>query len=194
MSPTDGPIDRNPGSRQWSPNGAMAGGMCYGRRPMTARSAFSQMPANFLSSKDFPGRFPDRFDLSALLRGRAYAAEGRARVKHIERAPGEIHVEAAVQGARKRPYEVDLWLEVDQAGAIVDVDNVCMCPMQENCKHVVAAMLSLGEITGIGAIAGAEPAPNDERNYPQPSLATLDWLSSLDQPATQKPPASRRRV
>lgn len=152
------------------------------------------MPANSLSSNDFPGRFPDRFDLSALLRGRAYAAEGRARVKNVERAPGEIHVEAEVQGARKRPYEVDLWLEVDQAGAIVDVDNVCMCPMQENCKHVVAAMLSLAEITGIGAISGQDRAPTDEQSYPQPSPATLDWLSSLDEPATQKAPEGRSQA
>lgn len=172
----------------------MAGGMCYGRRRMTARSAFSQMPANSLSSKDFPGRFPERFDLSALLRGRAYAAEGRARVRHVERTPGAIHVEAQVQGARKRPYEVDLWLELDRTGAIVDVDNVCMCPMQENCKHVVAVMLSLGEITGIDASARHEQAPKDDPGYPQPSLATLDWLGSLDGPATQAPLAGRSQA
>ena len=150
------------------------------------------MPANSLPSNDFPGRFPGRFDLPTLLRGRAYSAEGRARVKHVERAPGEIHVEAEVQGARKRPYEVDLWLEVDQAGAIVDVDNVCMCPMQENCKHVVAAMLSLGEIVGNDPTAGQPP--QDEQSYPQPSHATLDWLGSLDEVATPKPPASKSQA
>ena len=135
------------------------------------------MAANPLSSYDVLGKFPAQFDGATRQRGRDYAAQGRVRVKRVERAPGEIHVEAEVQGTRKHPYEVDLWLEVDRAGGIVDVDNVCMCPMQENCKHVVAVMLSLGGIADVGAIAGHPP--QDEQNYPQPSLAS---------------PASRRRA
>ena len=148
------------------------------------------MTANPFFSSDALGEFAGRFDGATLQRGRAYAAEGRVRVKRVERAPGEIHVEAAVQGTRKYPYEVDLWLELDQGGAIVDVDNSCMCPMRENCKHVVAALLNLGQTTDIGSFAGSGNTPSrDDAGYPEPSEATLDWLSSLDQSPVQKPPA-----
>ena len=93
------------------------------------------MPANSFLNSDTLAEFAGRFDGATLQRGRAYAGEGRVRVRHVERATGEIHVEAEVQGTRKHPYEVDLWLELDPGGAIVDVDNSCMCPMRENCKH-----------------------------------------------------------
>ncbi len=152
------------------------------------------MAANPFSSYDVLADFPVQFDGGTQQRGRAYAAQGRVRVKRVERAPGEIHVEAEVQGTREHPYEVDLWLEVDQAGAIVEVDNVCMCPVQENCKHVVAVMLSLGEVAGIGGAAGHANVPQDGQVYPEPSVATLDWLGSLDQPATQEPPATKVRA
>jgi hypothetical protein len=141
-------------------------------------------------SAAFQAGFAGQFDTATMQRGRAYAAEGRARVRHIERGPGEIHVEAEVQGTRKQPYEVDLWLEVDPAGAIVDVDNICMCPMQENCKHVVAVMLSLGPMAGVGGIAGPQDAERQAEDSPEPSQATLDWLNSLDEPM---PPASPSR-
>ena len=111
-------------------------------------------------------------------------------MKRVARAPGEIHVEAEVQGAQTRPYEVDLWLEVDQGGTIVDVDSVCMCPLQENCEHVAAVLLTLGQTTDIGSFAGLGDAPQrNDGDYPEPSAATLDWLGSLDEPATTKPSA-----
>ena len=153
------------------------------------------MAANPLSNNDLPGEFPGTYSPATMQRGRAYAAQGRVRVKRVERAPGEIHVEAEVQGTRKRPYEVDLWLEVDAAGVIIDVDNSCMCPMRDNCKHVVAVLLSLGEMTGIRGFAGQEnTSPPQEGEYPEPSAATIDWLGSLDEPATRKPPVRSSRA
>ncbi len=118
-------------------------------------------------------------------------------MKKVERAPGEVHVEAVVQGTRPRPYEVDLWLEVDQGGAIVDVDSVCMCPMQENCKHVVSVLLTLAQTTDIGNFAGHADTPRrHDGDYPEPSAATLDWLGSLDEPEATRLPAkvSQSRV
>jgi hypothetical protein len=148
------------------------------------------MAANPFFSSDTLGEFAGRFDGPTLQRGRAYAGEGRVRVKRVERAPGEIHVEAEVQGTRKRPYEVDLWLELDPAGAIVDVDNSCMCPMRENCKHVVATLLNLGQTTDIGNFSGNGNVPSrDDAGYPEPSAATLDWLGSLDQASVRTPQA-----
>ena len=148
------------------------------------------MAANPSFNNDLLAEFPGPFSSTTLQRGRAYAEEGRVRVKRVQRAPGEIHVEAEVQGARKHPYEVDIWLEVDPAGAIVDVDNVCMCPLQENCKHVVAVLLALGDVTNIGTIGADEKAPSRHAaEYPEPSAATLDWLEALNEPVTPKPPA-----
>ncbi|MDP2822919.1 MAG: DEAD/DEAH box helicase [Sulfuritalea sp.] len=150
------------------------------------------MTANSFPNTDVLGKFADQFDGGSLQRGRAYAAQGRVRVKRVERAPGEIHVDAEVQGTRKRPYEVDLWLETDPGGAIVDVDNSCMCPMQENCKHVVATLLILGQSEDFGGLlAQGGAARAQQGDYPEPSAATLDWLGSLDQPDLPKPPAIR---
>ncbi|MCC7310858.1 MAG: DEAD/DEAH box helicase [Sulfuritalea sp.] len=148
------------------------------------------MPANSFLNSDTLAEFAGRFDGATLQRGRAYAGEGRVRVRHVERATGEIHVEAEVQGTRKLPYEVDLWLELDPGGAIVDVDNSCMCPMRENCKHVVATLLNLGETTDIGRFGGnGNASARDDAGYPEPSPATLAWLAALDQAPVRTAPA-----
>ncbi len=154
------------------------------------------MATNLISDSDVPSGLSGRVDPGTLQRGRAYAAQGRVRIRRVERAPGEIHVEAEVQGTRKQPYEVDLWLEADAGGAIVDVDNSCMCPMRENCKHVVAVLLALEQSTDMGGFSRPQGAPGrHEGDYPEPSAATLDWLGSLDvhaSPAAAK--ASQARV
>ncbi len=137
-----------------------------------------------------------QFNDATLQRGRAYAAEDRVSVVRIERAPGEIHVDARVQGTRTRPYEVDLWLEVDAQGAIVDVDNSCMCPMRENCKHVVAVLLSLDQETDIAGFVGTGKLSRHEAEFPEPCAATLEWLQSLEEPKARTEPArnSQARV
>jgi len=147
------------------------------------------MTVNSSSGHHLLDKCPGLFTGATLQRGHAYAAQGRVRVKRVERAPGEIHVEADVQGTRKHPYEVDVWLEVDRDGAILGVDNVCMCPLQENCKHVVAVLLSLGEMTDIGSLADANAPSRHQTEFPEPSAATLDWLDSLNEQVTQKPVA-----
>ena len=153
------------------------------------------MAANPLFSSDALGDFAGRFDGATLQRGRAYAGEGRVRIKQVARAPGEIHVEAEVQGTRKQPYEVDLWLELDAGGAIVDVDNSCMCPVRENCKHVVATLLNLGQTTDIGNFSARGNAPSrNDAGYPEPSAATLAWLAAFDQAPQTRPPAKGPEV
>ena len=142
------------------------------------------MAANLFSSTELLSDPNGRFDPATRQRGRSYAAEGRVRVKRVGRAPGEIHVEAEVQGTRKQPYEVDLWLELDAGGAVVDIDNSCLCPMRENCKHVVAVLLALEQATDMGL----QDAPaRQEGEYPEPSAATLEWLASLDEPSPPAP-------
>ncbi|OHC66240.1 MAG: hypothetical protein A3H93_15220 [Rhodocyclales bacterium RIFCSPLOWO2_02_FULL_63_24] len=145
-----------------------------------------------VSADCLQGDLLDRFDAGTLQRGRAYAAEGRVRIKRVERAPGEVHVEAAVQGTRKQAYEVDLWLEVDRQGATIDVDNSCMCPMRENCKHVVATLLTLGQSADFGELSGpGGVASGQSAEFPEPSAETLHWLGSLDQPEMPRSPALR---
>ncbi|MCF8178686.1 MAG: DEAD/DEAH box helicase [Sulfuritalea sp.] len=137
-------------------------------------------------TQDLPvGQFND----AIMQRGRAYAADGRVRLVRIERAPGEIHVDALVQGTRARPYEVDLWLELDAQGAIVDVDNSCMCPQRENCKHVVATLLSIDKEIDIAGIVGTSKSSHHEAEFPEPCAATLEWLESLDEPKIKPLPA-----
>jgi superfamily II DNA or RNA helicase len=141
---------------------------------------------------EIPAGFEGQFDAQTLERGRTYAAEGRVRIVRVARAPGEVHVEAEVQGSRARPYEVDLWLEVDAAGDIVEVDNVCMCPVKENCKHVVAVLLSVGQGADLAAVTGqpgADPALGSD--FPEPGAATLNWIASLDLPEIRLRPDSR---
>jgi superfamily II DNA or RNA helicase len=153
------------------------------------------MAANPISSTELLRNSARHFNETTLQRGQAYAAQGRVRMKRVERAPGEIHVEAEVQGTRKQPYEVDLWLEADAKGTIIDIDNSCMCPMRENCKHVVAVLLTLDQAAETGGFPGDGLPGRHDGDYPEPSAATLDWLGSLDQPATPVPSKlSRPRV
>jgi superfamily II DNA or RNA helicase len=148
------------------------------------------MPANPNSDTELLDVYAGLFDSRTLQRGSLYAAEGRARVKRVRRAPGEIHVEAEVQGTRAQPYEVDLWLETDPAGAVVELDNSCMCPVRQNCKHVVAVLQSLGPLADIGSLGGPEgPAQRQEGDFPEPSAATLEWLAALGEPAAPPPQA-----
>lgn len=90
------------------------------------------MAADPLFHSEALGEFASRFDEATVACGRTHVGEGRVQVKRVERSPGEIHVEAVVQGPRQESCEVDLWLELDAAGTIVDVDNACMCPRREN--------------------------------------------------------------
>ncbi|MCF8177520.1 MAG: DEAD/DEAH box helicase [Sulfuritalea sp.] len=154
------------------------------------------MTAKSGSTSDTQDAHVGQFNDATLQRGRAYAAEGRATVVRIERSPGEIHVDARVQGTRTRPYEVDLWLEVDAQGAIIDVDNSCMCPMRENCKHVVAVLLSLDQETDIAGFVGTGKLSRHEAEFPEPCAATLEWLESLEEPKARTAPArnSQARV
>ncbi len=148
------------------------------------------MSAIPISDTELLADYAGRFDSRTLQRGRTYAAEGRVRMKRVQRAPGEIHVEAEVQGTRARPYEVDLWLETDSGGAVVEFDNSCMCPVQQNCKHVVAVLLSLGQTKDIGSLAGQEGAARrNEGDFPEPSAATLEWLGGPHAPGGPPPPA-----
>ena len=128
-----------------------------------------------------------QFNDESLQRGRTYAEDGRVRITSVAQAPGEIHVEAKVQGKRKAPYEVDLWLELDLAGKVVEIDSVCMCPVEADCKHVAAVLVTLDSVPDIRTLAHPE-APPRQGDFPEPSAATIEWLGELEAQVLEKPP------
>jgi len=149
------------------------------------------MAANPLSNSDALAGLSGRFGEDVLQRGRMLAAQGRVRIKRVTRAPGEIHVEADVDGG-EQTSEVDVWLELAAGGDALDADNSCMCPLRENCEHVVAVLSVLQQANDIGSLGGGEPGSRwDEGDYPEPSAATLEWLGSLSAGAA---PAGRGRT
>ncbi|MBI5108923.1 MAG: DEAD/DEAH box helicase [Rhodocyclales bacterium] len=126
----------------------------------------------------------DNFSALTLQRGRSYAVEGRVRITSVEEKADEIHVAAEVQGTQDEPYGVELWLGVDGHGDVIEVDGVCMCPVEEDCKHIVAVLLSF-DATRTGAHARrAESVHAAAGDFPQPSAVVLEWLGELAEQAS----------
>jgi superfamily II DNA or RNA helicase len=118
------------------------------------------------------------FSAVTLQRGRKYATDERVIIKSVHEQPGEVHVEALVQGSQAEPYGVALWLNRDRAGGISEIDGVCMCPVEEDCKHVVAVLLTLDKLGSIREPkAGAAPLGDSE--FPVPGDAAREWLREL---------------
>lgn len=76
------------------------------------------------------------FDTTTYERGRSYAEEGA--VKSLRWIGATL--EARVQGSDVKPYVVRVEFE---DGDIEETQ--CSCPMEEDCKHVVAALLALAD-------------------------------------------------
>jgi superfamily II DNA or RNA helicase len=121
----------------------------------------------------------DNFSAVTLQRGRSYATEGRVRIMAVEEKTGEIHVAAEVQGTQNEPYGVELWLGVDGRGEVNEVDGVCMCPVEEDCKHIVAVLLTFDESRVGRHTRGQAPVHAAAGDFPQPSPAVLEWLGEL---------------
>jgi superfamily II DNA or RNA helicase len=93
-------------------------------------------------------------------RGAVYERSGAVR-SHVWGRDG-LTLLASVRGSGGRTYQVVVRAE-DASGPaagsdVVSWDSRCTCPMQEGCKHVVAAVLHARGRAGSGR-AGAEPAP-----------------------------------
>lgn len=108
----------------------------------------------------------ERFDPGCVSRGRRYAEERRSTLVSIE---GQI-LKAHCQGSEGREYRQSIRLQ-PRPGPW-DVHGLCSCPVGYNCKHVVAALLTLeqahrhGEAPPIGEPeveevlrTGIEPQP-----------------------------------
>ena len=129
------------------------------------------------------------FSAVTLQRGRRYAQEGRVRIKSVEERADEIHVAAEVRGTQDEPYDVELWLGMDGRGEVTEVDGVCMCPVEEDCKHIVAVLLKLEE-AGAGQ-AARRPEARAATDFPEPSAAALEWLGELADQASPRQAVDR---
>ena len=78
-----------------------------------------------------------QFDSGTFARGQAYAREGR--VLAVRRV-GDGRIEGTVRGSGGKIYRQSILLGVEGQGAVFDGD--CSCPMDYNCKHVVAVLLA----------------------------------------------------
>jgi superfamily II DNA or RNA helicase len=77
-----------------------------------------------------------RFDPATFARGEAYAREGKVMYVHHDgnRIKGEVG------GSGPRAYQQTIYIAAGRHG--VEFDGSCSCPMDYNCKHVVAALLA----------------------------------------------------
>lgn len=85
----------------------------------------------------------EQFDPGTFERGRAYYK--RRHVSNCEVTPGSEsgwQLTATVRGSRPEPYGVTVAILPDPDGTVV-FEGECSCPMEFDCKHVVAAILHL---------------------------------------------------
>ena len=93
-----------------------------------------------------------QFDSSTLARGRAYASEGRVLAV---RRDGDGRIEGTVRGSGGKVYRQSIRLGTSSRNLLCD--GVCSCPMDYNCKHVVAVLLaSLEQAPGTALTPTAE--------------------------------------
>ncbi len=93
-------------------------------------------------------------------------------------------ITAFVQGSKPKPYEVDVYWDLDATDAGF-VEGTCSCPIGFNCEHVVAAIAAaVGTTTPEGATIDVLPPK------PQLSGQLQQWLEQLKQAATPPAPAS----
>lgn len=94
----------------------------------------------------------ERFEPSCVTRGRAYAEQRRSRLLTIE---GQI-LKARCEGSEGRDYHQSIRLQ--PRATLWDIHGLCSCPVGYNCKHVVAALLTLERAQRLGeAPQASEP-------------------------------------
>jgi superfamily II DNA or RNA helicase len=85
-----------------------------------------------------------QFDAATFARGADYLRRGK--VTSVRRDGNTIHAE--VTGSGRNVYRQTIYLEPERLG--IEIEGECSCPMEYNCKHVVAALLACLESTPAG--------------------------------------------
>ena len=114
------------------------------------------------------------FDSGTYSRGHDYAQRGKVRaLAHTASA-----IDSKVVGSGGQLYRQSIGLVERNNG--VRFNGSCTCPMQHNCKHVVAALLRcLDDMPNMSAPRRAEPAPR--RAEPALPHALSAWLHQVQQ-------------
>ena len=84
-------------------------------------------------------------DYGAFERGRAYFAQGRARILSHRFDGGAHWIESEVRGSLPQPYRQAIQVRARGGGVPIVLESECTCPMGLDCKHVAAALLALRE-------------------------------------------------
>ena len=112
-------------------------------------------------------------------RGKAYAAQGRSTVLHTQ---GTV-LTAQCKGSAGQTYlqTITLLAKTDR----YDINGRCSCYVGYNCKHVVAALLTLEQLQGQGTPPPqlASSSPSATATAPAPKLQISD--APLTQPQPQ---------
>ncbi|MCB1627369.1 MAG: DEAD/DEAH box helicase [Xanthomonadales bacterium] len=90
--------------------------------------------------------------------GERYLRAGQVRIERQLREPGELRVDAAVQGSRRDPYRLTLRF---RAGGSPALESHCSCPLRVDCKHVAAVLLQLREDRQAASTALATASPSE---------------------------------
>jgi len=76
---------------------------------------------------------------SAYRKGEVYWRQDR--VVELEVSADGMMIDSAVKGSERRPYRQQIVLQ-SRSGGFVIIEGDCTCPMEDNCKHVAAAVLA----------------------------------------------------
>ncbi|WP_413205877.1 SNF2-related protein [Rhodospirillum sp. A1_3_36] len=126
-----------------------------------------------------------KFSETTWERGARYQRADRARVTEVSH--DGRRVSGTVSGTRSRPYVTHMTVKRDRSGKLTIVGS-CSCPMEVNCKHVVALLLQ-AKADGVLRLP-SEPSGGDgetedrdrvvpaERDVLSPEITS--WLQTLE--------------
>ena len=127
----------------------------------------------------------DHFDAGTLSRGMQYArGGGRVRVVSLDNdaVAGRLFISGTVRGSTKHPYATEILVNYDvQTGTAFMVEGECSCPVEFDCKHAVALLITALSDTLPEKTLPPPVAPRTHDLKPNP--VTLAWLATLDAPA-----------
>jgi hypothetical protein len=129
------------------------------------------------------------FDSGTYGRGRSYAQNGKVRALAL--AADATLIDSKVSGSGGQVYRQSIGMVMRRNSIRFEGD--CSCPMEFNCKHVVAVLLRyLDQMPGAPSVHGAEPAL---------PYALSAWLNQLQQavgnagaPPVKKSTAAQRLI
>lgn len=124
-------------------------------------------------------------------RGKKYHEEGRVKLIEFDQIKkNQWNLVSEVEGGEPYAYDVDI--SIEQKGKRFDIYGDCDCPVEVNCKHVVASLLTLiaqegkvnKEIDFQGLRRNAQYFRN---NYARQSSGIDQWLSEIMQQDRKMP-------